>query len=182
MDRIEQLQTWRLPASLLAIARGELPHPAFQAKCQPIRFALGRDQFGLDLKTVQQVGPSGKRPAVAMWENLFGDGHSCEIMFCEHADGRNEFWNVWYADDTDGPDPELVARSEQGLYFWLFFYLIPVQYFRSATNQEAFDTLSAAAESVGFSYLDEAMKFEEEFGSAEGSRRLIRERSVSVAD
>ena len=48
----------------------------------------------------------------------------------------------------DGPDRELVARSEEGLYFWLFFYLIAAEHFRHRTNHDAVDTLNAAAESV----------------------------------
>jgi len=180
VDRFEQLADCSLSPPLLALARRALPHPAFASKCQPIRLDLRRKVFDLCLKEVQNVGQFGKRQAVAMWENDFGDGHSFEVMYCKCMSEKLEFWNVWYADDTDGPDPELVAVSEQGLYFWLFFYIIPIQYFQHKTNQDAFDALCAAAASVYFRYLSDVMKFEEEYGSDENSRTLIRQRSIAI--
>ena len=179
-DRFEQLEHCSLSPQLLALSRGALPHPAFASKCQPIRVDLRRNVFDFRLNEVQDVGPFGKRSTIAMWENDFGDGHSFEVMYCKCMSEKLEFWNVLFADDTDGPDPELVAVSEQGLYFWLFFYLIPAEYFKHRTNQDAFDALSAAAASVHFRYLSDVMKFEEEYGTDENSRTLICQRSIAI--
>ncbi|MGA2233129.1 MAG: hypothetical protein ABSH22_19680 [Tepidisphaeraceae bacterium] len=181
-NRLEQFAAWPLSPALLAIAQNELPHPVFRAKCQPIRFDQRQKMFGLRLNEGQVVGPSGKRPAIALWENDFGDGHAFEVMYLERPGDQIEFWNVLYADEIDGPDYELVARSEQGLFFWLFFFLVPACYLQHRTNQGAFDALSAAAKSVHFRYLSDVIRFEEEFGSDERARMLIRQRSVRVTD
>lgn len=182
MDRLTQLAAWSLSPHLLAMARNELPHPAFDTVCQPIKFNQRNEFLGVRLEEVQAIGPSGVRPAVAMWENDCFDGHAFDILYCERAGSEVEFWNVQYADDMEEPNAELVARSEQGLFFWLFFSLIPAEYFRQITHQDAFDALKAAADAVGFRYFYEVMKFEEEFGSDENARRLICERSLMIND
>lgn len=150
--------------------------------CQPIKFDKRNEFIGARLEEMQPIGPSGIRPAVALWENDCCDGHAFDVLYCERFDDETEFWNVSYADDMDEPNSNRVARSEQGLFFWLFFFLIPAEYFRHRVNQDAFDSLTAAAESVGFRYLSDVMKFEEEFGSDENVLRLICERSLMIND
>jgi hypothetical protein len=162
------------------MAGEDFPHPAFKTMCHPIHFKEHRVPFGLQLELIQEIGPSGSGPAVALWEHDHCDGHAFEIMFCEGKDGSIEFWNVLYTDDMDGPVPELVGRSEQGLYYWLFFYLIPAQFFRSNTKEQAYHDLRAAAQAAGFQYFEDVLKFEEEVGAAENSYLLIRQQSVQI--
>ena len=154
-ERLDALAEWKLSPQLLALARGQLPHPAFKSKCEPLRTEERRNAWNIDLELIQHPEPGGKGRAVAMWEHDFGDGHAFEVMYCEQVEHGVEFWNVLHADDTESVRPELVARSEQGLYYWLFFFLIGSEFF--VHGERAYSTLVAAANSVGFRYLKEVL-------------------------
>lgn len=177
-NRLGQLRQWGLGAPLLRISDGDLPHPAFEAWCEPLRYDERRG-VGLNLDRVEARDETGGHVSAALWEHDVGDGHAFEVVYCAEAQGSTEFWHVMYADDTDGPQAERVARSEQGLFYWLFFSLIGSEFFRH--GERAYSNLVEAATSVGFEHLVDVFRLEEEIGSAYERRGELTERSLSIA-
>lgn len=177
-NRIEQLRQWGLTAPLLRLADGELPHPAFDPWCEPIRHDERR-AVRLDLDRVKARDETGGRISAALWEHDVGDGHAFEVVYCMKAEGGLEFWHVMYADDTDGPQAERIAKSEQGLFYWLFFSLIQSEFFRH--GERAYANLAEAAKSVGFEQLVDVFRLEKEIGSDYERRGELTERSLSIA-
>jgi hypothetical protein len=100
-------------------------------------------------------------------------------MYCAREKSGFAFWNVMYADDTEGPDAQLVSRSEQGLYFWLFFRLIPAEFFKH--GEAAYENLAAAAKSVGFEHLIEVFRLEEQIGTDDDGPAKVAEHSLAIA-
>jgi hypothetical protein len=86
-----------------------------------------------------------------------------EVVYCAEVDGGLEFWHIMYADDTDGPQAERIAKSEQGLFYWLFFSLIRSEFSRH--GERAYSNLAEAARSVGFEHLVDVFRLEEAIGS-----------------
>lgn len=177
-DRLEQLQKWGLTTPLLRIADGDLPHPAFDAWCEPLR-CNERSEVGLALDRVEVRDETGGHPSAAMWEHDVGDGHAFEVVYCVKVEGGLEFWHVMYADDTDGPQAERIAKSEQGLLYWLFFSLIGSEFFRH--GERAYSALAEAAQSVGFGHLVDVFRLEEQIGSDYERRGELTARSLSLA-
>jgi hypothetical protein len=177
-ERLEHLADWGLPPVLMAMARGELPHPAFDALCEPIQ-SRERWQFpDLDLSETQVLREVGDRQGLALWEHDHGDGHSFEVMYCCRTGDGLEFVHVMYADDMDGPLMRAVAKSEQGLYFWLFFHLIGSEFFRH--GEGAYLTLVAAAKSVGFNFIVEVFRLEQEIGTDDQCAEKLRQKSLEI--
>jgi hypothetical protein len=176
-DRIDKLRTWGLPATLLRMADADLPHPAFEAWCETLRYDERRRQAGLNLDRVVARDESGGTVSAALWEHDLGDGHAFEVVYCAKAAGGTEFWHVLYADDTDGPEAERIARSEQGLFYWLFFSLIRSEFL--IHGERAYSTLADAAKSVGFEHLVEVFRLEEEIGSDYERRDELTARSLA---
>jgi hypothetical protein len=176
-DRLEQLQRWGLTAPLLRLADGDLPHPAFESRCEPIRYDERRE-FGLNLDRVEARDETSGHVSAALWEHDVGYGHAFEVVYCAEAKGGVEFWHVMYADDTDGPQPERIAKSEQGLFYWLFFSLIQSEFF--SRGERAYSNLAEAAKSVGFEHLVDVFRLEEEIGSDYERRGELTEQSLSI--
>ena len=162
-NRLEQLRSWGLSPTLLRMADGELPHPAFDSKCEPLRVEERRKASGSQLDDAEARDETGGLISAALWEHDVGDGHAFEVVYCAKGQDGLEFWNVMYADDMDGPDAERVARSEQGLFYWLFFSLIRSEFF--VHGEGAYATLAAAAKAVNFKHLVEVFRLEEEIGT-----------------
>jgi hypothetical protein len=178
-NRLEQLQAWALSPALLRIAGGDLPHPAFAAQCEPLRDDERLRSWDLNLDNARVRDETGGRLSAALWERDVGDGHSFEVVYCaKRGQGGFEFWHVMYADDTDGPDAELIARSEQGLFYWLFFPLIESEF--SAHGEGAYSTLAAAAKAVSFEHLVEVFRLQEVIGSDHDRRGEVVTQSLTV--
>ncbi len=176
--RLEQLRAWGLSQTLLRMADGDLPHPAFNACCEPLSIAERRRTAGMNLDGVEPRDETAGHVTAALWEHDVGDGHAFEVVYCGKNRDDIEFWHVMYADDTDEPDAERIARSEQGLFFWLFFSLIPSEFFEH--GERAYATLVAAADAVEFNYLVDVFRVEEEIGSDYQRRRELVSRSLSI--
>ena len=177
-NRLEQLRAWGVSPTLLRMADGDLPHPAFAARCEPLRSNERRQAWGLDLDQAKVRDETGGRLSAALWEHDVGDGHAFEIVYCASGQRGLGFWHVLYADDTEGPDAEFVARTEQGLFYWLFFSLIGSEFCRH--GERAYSTLAAAARSVAFDRLVEVFRLEEEIGSEYDRRGELVTRSLAI--
>jgi len=177
-NRLEQLHVWGVPPTLIGMADGNLPHEAFQAQCEPLRVDQRRKSFGLNLDQVGALPELDGETAAALWEHDVGDGHAFEIVYCAKGPNRLHYWHVMYADDTDAPTASLVARSEQGLYFWLFFSLIPSEFHRH--GERAYASLVSAAKAVGFTHLMEVFRLEEEIASDYDRCRELTEKSFAI--
>lgn len=177
-NRLKQLQQWGVSQAMLRIADGHLPHPAFDAWCEPL-CVDDRREIGLNLDHVEARDETGGQVSAAMWEHDVGDGHAFEVVYCAKAEGGLTFWHIIYADDTDGPQSEPIAKSEQGLLYWLFFWLIQSEFFRH--GEGAYATLAEAAKSVAFEHLVDVFRLEEEIGSDSARRGELAARSMSIS-
>ena len=137
-----------------------------------------RETIGLNLDRAEVREETGGRTSAAFWEHDIRDGHAVEIVYCAVGRDGLEFWHVMYADDTEGPDAELVARSEQGVLDWLFFALIGSEFFEH--GERAYSTLAAAAKAVAFDRLVEVFRLEQEIGSDYGRRGELIVRSLAI--
>jgi hypothetical protein len=125
---------------LLALVTGELSHPATERE---YRF------FPDDRSRPSLVPPHGLVP---LWEDA--DGSSLFMtVYAKPTPGGPEFWSVLF--DEDDPEPNtgsLLARTEQGLLFWVFDSLFRRQLgMPEAANWD----LPALADRLGFRYLPE---------------------------
>ena len=177
-NRLEQLEAWGVPQILIRMADGKLPHPAFAAQCEPLRFDERWHNWGLQLERSEVRFETGGREAAALWEHDVGDGHAVEIVYCANTAKGPEYWQVMYADDMPDPESCLVARAEQGLYFWLFFFMIRSEFFLH--GERAYSSLAAAAKAVHFHGLLEVFRLEEEIGSDDARRGELTQRSVAI--
>jgi hypothetical protein len=177
-NRIEQLRTWGVSATLLRMAGGDFPHPAFEARCEQLGIDDRRRTWGLNLDQAEVRDETGGLESAALWEHDVGDGHAFEVVYGAFGERGVEFWHVMYADDTGGPDGKLVARSEQGLFYWLFFSLIGTEFF--ALGERAYASLAAAAKAVSFDHLVEVFRLEEEIGSDYDRRGELLARSLAI--
>lgn len=83
--------------------------------------------------------------------------------------------------DLEDPDTvELIARSEQGLLFWLFSHLIEDDDWRSEAAAEA--KLREAAEAVGFRHFDEVNRFQQTLGTDPDYDLLLRGQANQLVD
>lgn len=158
--RIKQLQVWNVPEKIIAFAHAKFPHPAFEAICE--RLPRNEARLGLALDQVKERAETGGL-SVALWQHDVGDGHAIEVVYCTMGAHGIEYWHVMYSDCEPAPQSQLIGRSEQGLYFWMFFFLIEPEF--SLHGERAYETLVAAAKSVGFRFLIEVFRLEEEIGS-----------------
>ncbi len=177
-SRIHQLEEWNIPHTLARLAKGELPHQAFRVMCEPIRSKRSEEIA---------VGPLDKSYArdetegvesVALWERNHHDGHSFDIVYCGRTEAGFIVWNVEYADDMPGPTSTVIGVSEQGVLFWLFFFLIPSEFARY--GERAYNTLAEAAKSVDFKHLVEVFRLEEEIGADFSRRNELSEASRRI--
>jgi len=161
------------------MADANLPHPAFESRCETLRCDERRSQDGLNLDRVEARDETGGNVSAALWEHDVGDGHAFEVVYCARPEVGTEFWHVLYADDADGPVAERVAISEQGLFYWLFFFLIESEFF--IHGERAYSTLADAAKSVGFEHLAAVFRLEEEIGSDYERRGELTAQSLAIA-
>jgi hypothetical protein len=151
MDDQHQLAALGLSSGLMALASGNPPHPAFAYRC------------GLVYK-FPEIHPE-ERPEglVPLWEC------GTAVVGCVQTPQGLEFvrWSV----EADDP-PELIARSEQGLLFWLFSYLIEDADWED--EEAAVRRLRAAAVAVAFRYFDEVNEFQQQRGSDPSYDELLR--------
>lgn len=176
-ERLQQLARWSMSPPLLALVRGEPPHPAFRKFCRPI-LGNGDPWWALGLDAVASEGPFGG-PSVALWGQDFGDGHHSEVVHCDRTDQGFAFWPSGTTDSCSEEDeaPTLIAHTEQGLFFWLFFHLIEDQ---DMQEERALEMVREAAEAVGFLYLEDCLACQKAVGSQPECHELLLQRSVEV--
>jgi hypothetical protein len=81
--------------------------------------------------------------------------------------------------DLESPDrPVLLARSEQGLFFWLFSYLI--EYEQWEDDAAALGRLRAAAAAVGFRHFDRLWAFTLQHGEETNYRERVRDEALTI--
>src|SRR5947209_548198 len=131
MDRRNQLAALGLSPALLNLASQRWPHPAFEFPC------------GHPYRCYSVPGEYWPEGFIQPWECT-----EEAVGVRRTADGL-EFL-AWYLESPD--PPERIARTEQGLFFWLFSYLI--EYEEWEDEAPALVRLRAAAAAVGFRYID----------------------------
>lgn len=139
-SRRDILESLGLSPPLVALACGELCHPAALAVCRPVRPELLAPR------------PDEGGPFVPLWESASGSD-----VFFEVAEARRgpEFWSAIYdLSEDDTAERDLLACSEQGLLFWLFYS------FMEKEQEEGADWgLSSLAREMGFLFLDRLIAF-----------------------
>jgi len=175
VDRIEQLIAWGLSPPLIALARGEVVHPLLRYQCQEPSDYWG---VGLDFDRVGPLWPiewSEGEPyhleGAAVWGRDAGDGHWFEVMWCCSERDELRFYLADYPNDCEPEPPELIARSEQGLLFWLYCRLLD-----SGRDEHE---MNGVAEAIGFKYPAEAIAL---FDAVSGSPESLRIHILNVAD
>lgn len=148
-DRWAYLASLPLSSGIIALASGRHPSEVFRFRCSPPRH--------IDL------------PVVPLWE--------CNdaIVTYRPTPSGPEFELA----DAEGSPSEVIARSEQGLLFWLFSYLIEDRDWHDPDKDEA--ELRSAAKAVGFRYFDEVDQFQRKFGASGNYATLLRERALSIS-
>ncbi len=152
--RLDALRAFGLSPTLLALASEQWPHPAFEFPCgHPYRCYSVPDEYWPE-------------PFVPLWE--------CTetVVGCRRETGGLVFLD-WYLESLD--PPERLARSEQGLLFWLFSYLAEWEEWDS--EEAALGRLREAAAVVGFRYFEQLWAFTLEHGR----RPDYRERVIAAA-
>jgi hypothetical protein len=149
--RRKALESLGLSPRVVSLAMAEWPTEAFEFRCGPL------DRY---LALPDGVWPSDALP---LWE-------CCgSIVGCRRAGGGLEF----IALDVEIPwQLDLLARSEEGLLFWLFSYLIEDQDWDD--EPLAIQALADAAAAVGFRRLAEVDQFQQRFGGRPGYGQLLR--------
>jgi hypothetical protein len=150
VDRRSQLEALGLSPGLIALATQQYSHLAFGFRCEePYRcYSVPAEYWPVDF--------------APLWE--------CTetVVGCRRTPSGLEFVD-WYLEAGD--PPKLIARSEQGLLFWLFSYLIEDHDWddEPAARRE----LAEAAAAVGFRQLAEVEKFQEKFGRRRDYAELL---------
>ncbi len=117
--------------------------------------------------------PASLRPAsfLPLWE--CGE----TVVGCRRAESGTEFV-TWYADAPGEPEP--LAVSELGLWFWLFSYLIEDQ--DCEDEPAARQVLAEAARAVGFRRFAEIDAFQQRFGHRADYDALLRDAAKAIPD
>jgi hypothetical protein len=130
-----------------------------------LSFRCGGFQYSPD----DGVWRVGNDVIIALWECGYN------VIGCRIADKRLDFVTLYVEDPTA---ITLIARSEQGLLFWLFSWIIEDQDW--ANEESTLARLRTAAAAVGFRSFDEVEKFEREFGNRTNYEELLRARSLQL--
>ena len=153
-ERCTLLERWGLSPALVHLVAGALPHPLFRRACEVIQ-PHHRVSSWAEVEGPDRDQPRAGEP---LWGRDLGGARYYEVVYCVRSqDGRFEFWWVPCSISND-QEPRLVARSEQGLYFWLFSHLLDVRYEwldRTVTDED----YREAAEAVGFRHLTDLIRF-----------------------
>jgi hypothetical protein len=131
-----------LSPPLLALVTGELSHPAIPQVCRLIS---------------PDRAPRADEPAglVPLWEDAGSSPEFFETVYAKPTPGGSVFWSIIF-EEGEEPDPgSLFAGSEQGLLFWLFYWLLEYQERESAGAWN----LPALAATLGFHYLNQVLAF-----------------------
>lgn len=147
-ERSIRLASLPLSGGVLALATGRYVSDVFRFRCAPAR--------DVDFQ------------GVALWE--CGDS----IVTCRVSPTGTEFT----VEDVDIGRSEMIARSAQGLLFWLFSHLIDDRNWDD--DRQDLAELLSAAEAVGFRYFDEVDQFQREFGARGDYGELVRQRAMAV--
>jgi hypothetical protein len=156
-DRETHLRLLDLSEGVLALALGNHPSPVFEFRCEPVYryYALP-----------EQYRPRGLVP---LWECCGG------VVCCRHSVEGLEFLEL----DVETPlELRRIARSEQGLLFWLFSYLIEDQDWEDEAATAAL--LKSAAEAVGFKHFTRVNYFQQKQGKELDYARLLRDEAWNV--
>jgi hypothetical protein len=158
MDRRSQLAELGLSPALLDLASERWPHRAFEFPCGHVyRCYAVPDEYW----------PEGFIP---LWECTE------EVVGIRKTPTGSEFL-AW---DLESPDsPERLARSEQGLFLWLFSYLI--EYEEWENEVAAMERLRAAAAAVGFRYFDRIYEFACRHGQELNYRESVRAEAWAIS-
>jgi hypothetical protein len=155
--RRQALELLGLSPGIVALAMGEWPTEAFEFRC-------GRLDRSLAL-------PAGVWPpdALPLWE-------CCgSIVGCRRAGGGLEFIGL----DVEVPgNVHRLARSEEGLLFWLFSYLIEDQDWDDEPSARR--AIAHAAAALGFRRLDEVDQFQQQLGGRTDYDELLRAAALEI--
>jgi hypothetical protein len=157
MDRQTQLAELGLSSGLLDLASERWPHPAFEFPCGHVYRCYS---------VPDEYWPEGLIP---LWECTE------EVVGVRKVPGGLEFL-AWCLESADSP--VCLARSEQGLFFWLFSYLI--EYEEWEDEAAALERLRAAAAAVGFWYFDRVHEFACRYGRELNYRELVRAEARTI--
>src|SRR5262249_8661189 len=157
VDRRSQLEALGLSPALVRLATQKYPHPAFEFPCEePYRcYSVPAEYWPADF--------------TPLWE-------CCEeVVGCRGTAEGVEFlaWDL----ETLG-QPERLARSEQGLFFWLFSYLI--EYEEWDDEAAALGRLREASAAIGFMNFDRLWAFMLQHGQRLDYREFVRAEAWSI--
>jgi len=140
--REKALASLGLSPPLLALVNGELAHPAIPEVCRPVRRKL--------------LAPRGDGlgALVPLWEDATGTPEFFDVLYAKRTPAGPEFYSVIY-EQGDEPCTTLLARTEQGLLFWLFYWFME----REESDAQEGWNLPALASTLGFHYLQQVAAF-----------------------
>jgi hypothetical protein len=159
MDRRTQLAAIGLSPALLDLATERWPLQAFEFPCGHVYRCYS---------VPAEYWPDSFIP---MWECTE------EVVGVRQTPDGLEFlaWNLESVDP-----PHRLARSEQGLLFWLFSYLI--EYEEWDDEVAALNRLRDAAAAVAFRYFDRLWAFMLQHGERIDYREMVRAEACGIRD
>lgn len=147
-ERSTELAALPLSSGIIALASGQYASEIFRFRCCPPR------------RIVLQ--------GIPLWE-------CCDSIVTYRATASGPEFAI---EDAEGGPATVIGRSEQGLLFWLFSYLIEDRDWSDPSRDEA--ELRAAADAAGFRYFDEVNQFQRAFGERADYGALLRERAREI--
>jgi hypothetical protein len=149
-QRLNALERLGLSPKLLSLASQRWPHPAFEFPCgHPYRCYAVPDEYWPE-------------PFVPLWE-------CTETVVGCRRDVDGLVFLDWYLESL--APPKRLARTEQGLLFWLFAYL--VEYEEWDRETAALGRLREAAAVVGFRHFERLWAFVLEHGQRPDYRERV---------
>jgi hypothetical protein len=173
------LEAFGVPEGVMALALGELPHPLFTWLCLPpndLCFPAGQI-------TEDRWGEEPRLIGLPLWEH--GSVYEVGVygVSVRRTRRRLEYWNYDICGEAETPPDALIATSEQGLFFWLFWDIVE----RENQAGDAWrEPVRVAAELIGFRYAEEAMAFHADWsrgwnaGNQDFHHRLLRKRCLRL--
>jgi hypothetical protein len=158
-QRLIALQRLGLSLPLLALASEQWPHPAFEFRCgHPYRCYSVPDEYWPE-------------PFLPLWE-------CTETVIGCRPDAGGLVFLDWYL-ESPAP-PERIARTEQGLLFWLFSYLLEDEEWDS--EEAALERLRKAAVAVGFRHFESLWGVVLEHGQRPDYRERVEAAAWDILD
>ena len=154
-ERQKKLKALGVPIEIVKLVTQEDQNTLFEYRCGPLHYTYEHDTL-----------PNG---ITVLWECTYG------IVGI-----RSKGQGLEYVEfDIETPDEiEIIATSEQGLFFWLFSYLIEDQDWDDEI--ESLKLLRNGANTVGFSLLEEVLTFQEQYGANIDYGQRLLERSQEI--